>query len=195
MLVIPGDRASPPPATRAANGAGLRAVSVAAVAVAAGPLIGGWVTTEHSWRYVFAGETVVVIGIPLPRGICEPRSPSGAPGSTSSARPCRAGSADRVRDPRSSVWGPSSRGRRRPSTHGGHAVDSRRCHSGARRPALLERSSWEQRQPARRDQLLDTTLLRAGAAARRAEPARQQLVLMGTFFIIPYPQVVLGLDA
>jgi hypothetical protein len=34
---------------------------VSAVAIAAGPLIGGWVTTEFSWRYVFASETVVVI--------------------------------------------------------------------------------------------------------------------------------------
>src|SRR5881394_4094882 len=38
---------------------------VAGAAVAAGPLIGGWVTTELSWRYVFAGETVVVIVILL----------------------------------------------------------------------------------------------------------------------------------
>src|SRR5204862_2108707 len=36
---------------------------VAGAAVAAGPLIGGWVTTNFSWRYVFAGETVVVIVI------------------------------------------------------------------------------------------------------------------------------------
>ena len=34
---------------------------VAGAAIAAGPLIGGWVTTEFSWRYVFAAETVVVI--------------------------------------------------------------------------------------------------------------------------------------
>ena len=33
---------------------------VAGAAIAAGPLIGGWVTTELSWRYVFAAETVVV---------------------------------------------------------------------------------------------------------------------------------------
>src|SRR6186713_2724537 len=33
---------------------------VAGAAVAAGPLIGGWVTTEFSWRYVFAGEVVIV---------------------------------------------------------------------------------------------------------------------------------------
>lgn len=30
------------------------------VAVAAGPLIGGWVTTYLSWRYVFAAETVIM---------------------------------------------------------------------------------------------------------------------------------------
>jgi MFS family permease len=41
---------------------------VAGAAVAAGPLIGGWVTTELSWRYVFAGEVVIVIGILLLRG-------------------------------------------------------------------------------------------------------------------------------
>src|SRR4051812_30117473 len=40
---------------------------VAGAAIAAGPLIGGWVTTELSWRYVFAGETVVVIAILLMR--------------------------------------------------------------------------------------------------------------------------------
>src|SRR5690349_5258225 len=36
---------------------------VAGAAIAAGPLIGGWVTTTFSWRWVFAAETVVVIGI------------------------------------------------------------------------------------------------------------------------------------
>ncbi|GAA4408501.1 MFS transporter [Fodinibacter luteus] len=34
-----------------------------AVAVAAGPLIGGFMTTYASWRWVFAGEVVIVIGI------------------------------------------------------------------------------------------------------------------------------------
>src|SRR4051794_12208890 len=38
---------------------------VAGAAVAAGPLIGGWVTTELSWRYVFAGEVVIVVCILL----------------------------------------------------------------------------------------------------------------------------------
>src|SRR5204863_5534905 len=41
---------------------------IAGAAIAVGPLIGGWVTTELSWRYVFAGETVVVAAILLLRG-------------------------------------------------------------------------------------------------------------------------------
>ncbi len=41
---------------------------VAGAAIAAGPLIGGWVTTELSWRYVFAAEVVIVIGVLLLRG-------------------------------------------------------------------------------------------------------------------------------
>jgi MFS family permease len=36
---------------------------IAGAAAAAGPLIGGFVTTLLSWRVVFAGETVIVIGI------------------------------------------------------------------------------------------------------------------------------------
>src|SRR5215207_5966270 len=40
---------------------------VAGAAIAAGPLIGGWFTTELSWRYVFAGETLIVIAILLLR--------------------------------------------------------------------------------------------------------------------------------
>jgi MFS family permease len=40
---------------------------VAGAAIAAGPLIGGWVTTEFSWRYVFAGEAVIVAAILLVR--------------------------------------------------------------------------------------------------------------------------------
>ncbi len=37
--------------------------SAGAIAVAAGPLIGGFFTTYLSWRLVFAGEVLVVIGI------------------------------------------------------------------------------------------------------------------------------------
>jgi len=36
---------------------------IAGAGAAAGPLIGGWVTTELSWRVVFAAESVIVVGI------------------------------------------------------------------------------------------------------------------------------------
>src|SRR5215218_8746711 len=45
---------------------------VAGAAIAAGPLIGGWVTTELSWRYVFAGETVIVTAILFVRRRLQP---------------------------------------------------------------------------------------------------------------------------
>lgn len=38
---------------------------VAGASMAAGPLIGGWVTANFSWRYVFAAETVVVLALML----------------------------------------------------------------------------------------------------------------------------------
>ena len=38
---------------------------IAGAAAAAGPIIGGWVSTEFSWRVVFAAEGVIVIGLLL----------------------------------------------------------------------------------------------------------------------------------
>jgi MFS family permease len=40
---------------------------VAGAAIAVGPVIGGWVTTNFTWRLVFVGEVVVVIAILLVR--------------------------------------------------------------------------------------------------------------------------------
>jgi EmrB/QacA subfamily drug resistance transporter len=37
--------------------------AAAAIAIAVGPVIGGFMTTFFSWRYVFAGEVVIVIAI------------------------------------------------------------------------------------------------------------------------------------
>src|ERR1041384_1632633 len=34
---------------------------MAGAAAAAGPIIGGWVSTQWSWRDVFAGEAVIVV--------------------------------------------------------------------------------------------------------------------------------------
>ena len=38
---------------------------VAGAGIAVGPIVGGWATTELSWRVVFAGEVVIAIGILL----------------------------------------------------------------------------------------------------------------------------------
>jgi MFS family permease len=57
-------------------GAGAGAV---AVAVAVGPLIGGIATTYFSWRWVFAGEVVIVLGIRL-LGPPRQRHATGRPG-------------------------------------------------------------------------------------------------------------------
>ena len=42
---------------------------VAAAGAAFGPLIGGWVTTNYSWRYAFAGEAVIVLIVLLSSGL------------------------------------------------------------------------------------------------------------------------------
>ena len=51
------------PAERRPAAYGLVAAA-GAIAVAVGPLIGGFCTTYFSWRWVFAGEVVIVVGDP-----------------------------------------------------------------------------------------------------------------------------------
>jgi MFS family permease len=177
---------------------------IAAIAVAAGPLIGGWVTTQFTWRYVFAGETVVVILILLLRGqiarapASERRPQLDVVGVTLSS--CGLGLMV-FAILRSSVWGFVQP--RTPPTINGTEITPL---SFSPVPfmvlaglALLAAFTAWQRRRARlgRDQLLDTTLLRsAQLRAGLSTMLGQQLVLMGTFFVIPvYLQVVLGLDA
>jgi MFS family permease len=178
---------------------------VAGAAVAVGPLIGGWVTTEFSWRYVFVGEVVVVIGILLVRRrIMGKAAPVPNPpkldivGGLLSA----AGMALIVFGIlMSSQWGwikPHGA-----LTIGGHeitplgfsAVPFFLLGGGA---FLYAFANWEERRERHgQDTLLKRSLLkirplRAGLATL----TMQQLLLLGTFFVLPvYLQVVLGLDA
>jgi MFS family permease len=177
---------------------------VAAIAVAAGPLIGGWVTTNLSWRYVFAAETVVVLGILMLRGQI-PRAPAAArrPHLDIGGVVLSSSGLGLIVFAilRSSVWGFVKP--RTPPTINGTEITPL---SFSPVPFLVLGGLallgafvlWEQRRARLgRDQLLDTTLLqvrqlRAGLATLLG----QQLVLMGTFFVIPvYLQVVVGLDA
>ncbi len=195
----------------AANYAGARRAlaygligGVAAVAVALGPLIGGWVTTEFSWRYVFAAETLVCIVILAVRRRMRPATrPADPPrldvvGAALSA----AGLALIVYAVlRSSEWGWVRP--RQPPTVAGHEITPFGFSpvpftilAGLGLLALF--AVWQDRRRARgEDPLLDRRLLsieplRAGLQMLAA----QQLLLMGTFFVLPvYLQVVLGFDA
>ena len=177
---------------------------VAAIAVAAGPLIGGWVTTEYSWRYVFAAETVVVIIILLFRGQI-PRALAAAhrPRLDLGGVALSAGGLGLAVFAilRSSVWG-FVKPRNPPTINGteitplGFSPTPFLVLAGL--GLLWAFASWEQRRAARgEDQLLDITLLRiTQLRAGLSSLLGQQLVLMGTFFVIPvYLQVVVGLDA
>src|SRR3954468_12541326 len=177
---------------------------IAAIAVAAGPLIGGWVTTEFSWRYVFAGETVVVIGILLLRGrigqapVAERRPRLDVVGVALSSSGLGLIVFAILR---SSVWG-FVKPRTPPTINGteitplGFSPVPFLVLGGL---ALLGAFVvWQQRRARLgRDQLLDPTLLpSAQLRAGLSSLLGQQLVLMGTFFVIPlYLQVVLGFDA
>jgi EmrB/QacA subfamily drug resistance transporter len=177
---------------------------VAGAAVAAGPLIGGWVTTEFSWRYVFAGEVVIVVAILLLRRRLTP-----VPGLE--RRPkldvvgvllSSAGLAFVVFGIlKSSEWGlidprgALTIGGTEITPFGFSAVPFLILIGGGFIAAFV---MWEERRERTgRDTLLDRSLLkieqlRAGLSTL----LMQQLILLGTFFVMPvYLQVVLGLDA
>lgn len=177
---------------------------ITAVAVAVGPLIGGWVTTNASWRYVFAGETVVVIVIILLRGQI-----AQAPKLERPPKLDYVGSVLSVAGLGLAVFGilmGSKWGFVRPLaaptingteiTPLGFSVVPFMVLAGL--GVLAGFVHWEERRHRLGlDRLLDTgllkiTQLRAGLTTLMG----QQLVLMGLFFVVPvYLQVVIGLDA
>ena len=177
---------------------------VAGAAIALGPLIGGWVTTELSWRYVFAAETVIVVAILLTRRQLRP-----APGL---ARPPRLDVVGVALSAlglglavfgvlKSSQWGwVEPRGALTVGgteiTPLGFSVVPFLILAGL--GLLAGFASWEERRERLgQDTLLDRSLLRIETLkAGLSTLLMQQLVLLGTFFVLPvYLQVVLGLDA
>jgi MFS family permease len=177
---------------------------VAGAAIAAGPLIGGWVTTELSWRYVFAGETVVVIVILLLR--------RRLPAPPRLAHPPHLDVVGVVISAlglglvvfgilKSSEWGLIEP--RGALTIGGEEITP---FGFSVVPFLILAGLgclggfvlWEERRERQgRDTLLDRSLLRIPQLrAGLTTLMMQQLILLGTFFVLPvYLQVVLGLDA
>jgi MFS family permease len=206
IMVIPGIAA-----LTAANYEGKdRAVAYAliggitAVAVAVGPLIGGWVTTNASWRYVFAGETVIVTVIILLRGQI-----AQAPKAEHRPKLDVTGSVLSVAGLGLAVFGilmGSKWGFVKPLgaltisgtqiTPLGFSIVPFMVLAGL--GILAGFVSWEERRHRLGlDRLLDTSLLRiAPLRAGLTTLLGQQLVLMGLFFVVPvYLQVVIGLDA
>jgi EmrB/QacA subfamily drug resistance transporter len=177
---------------------------VAGAAIAVGPLIGGWVTTEFSWRYVFAGEVVIVACVLLMRGklrtapVQEPRPHLDVIGVALSA----VGLALVVFGIlKSSSWGLiEPRGALTINgteiTPFGFSVVPFFILAGL--GFLAAFASWEEhRERQGRDTLLDRALLRIEQLKAGLETLlMQQLILLGIFFVLPvYLQTVLGLDA
>jgi MFS family permease len=177
---------------------------VAGAAIAAGPLIGGWFTAELSWRYVFAGETVIVATILLMRRRLQ--------SSPAVERPPTLDVVGVVLSAvglglavygilKSSQWGLiEPRGALtvggREITPFGFSVVPFFILAGA--GLLAAFVMWEERREGQgRDTLLDRSLLRIEhLRAGLSTLMMQQLILLGTFFVLPvYLQVVLGLDA
>jgi EmrB/QacA subfamily drug resistance transporter len=177
---------------------------VAGAAIAAGPLIGGWVTTELSWRYVFVGETVVVIGILLFRKRMTPAPPAehrpklDVVGAALSAIGLGLAVFAILK---ASTWGWIAA--KSPPTIGGHEISPFGLSPvffliGIGLGFLMVFAWWEERREKRgEDTLLDRALLKIEPLkAGLSTLATMQLVLLGTFFVLPvYLQVVLGLDA
>jgi EmrB/QacA subfamily drug resistance transporter len=177
---------------------------VAGAAIAAGPLIGGWFTTELSWRYVFAGETLIVMAILFLRRRLK-RAPTvehppkldfvGVALSTLGLGFAVFGIL------KSSEWGLIEP--RGALTIGGEEITPLGFSAVpflilAGLGFLAAFVMWEERRERKRlDTLLDRSLLRIKQLrAGLSTLLMQQLILLGTFFVLPvYLQVVLGLDA
>lgn len=171
---------------------------VAGAGIAVGPIVGGWATTELSWRVVFAGEVVIALGILLgTRLLVEP------------ARSERRISLDWVGAILSAaglgifvfgviqasnwgwIWPRSS-----PIEPFGFALTPFVIVAGLL--VLAGFARWERRRESRgEDPLLRMRLfrlpqLRSGVVMLLA----QNLILMGIFFTVPlFLQIVQGLDA
>jgi EmrB/QacA subfamily drug resistance transporter len=173
---------------------------VAGAGIAVGPILGGWMTTDFTWRLVFVGEVVVAIGILVgTRLFPEPEPARGGAkpgldwvGSALSA----SGLALVVFGVlQASNWGWLAP-RDSPLEPFGFALTPFVIGAGAL--VLAGFAAWERRREGRglpplvHLGLLRIRSLRGGVSMLLA----QNLILMGIFFTIPlYLQIVQGLDA
>lgn len=171
---------------------------LAGAGIAVGPLLGGWVTTYLSWRYVFAGEVVLVVAMLLTvRWIADapttgPRRSLDVVGAAMSVIGLTLIVLGVLQ---SSVWGWLTP-RNPPFLVFGFSPTLFVIGAGLVVLGLLR--SWlrhrekQDRDPLVRWALMDLPPLRGALSSLLA----QNLILLGLFFAIPlYLQVVLGLNA
>ena len=177
---------------------------VAGAAIAVGPLIGGWVTTTWSWRYVFVGEVAIVIAVLLARRRMKP-----APRAERKPKLDYVGAVLSAIGLGLAVFGilkSSSWGWIKPlgaPVIAGHEITPFGFSVvpfliGGGVALLAGFAHWEEhRERLGLDTLLDRTMLKIDTMrAGLSTLLMQQLILLGTFFVLPvYLQVVLGLDA
>ncbi len=171
---------------------------VAGVGIAVGPILGGWLTTDYTWRLVFVGEVVVAGGILASLRLIDEAEHEGHPphldwvGSVLSAVGLGLVVVGILQ---ASTWGwlmPKDS----PVEPFGFALTPFVVAAGI--GVLLAFMAWQRqrerqgRDPLVRLELFDVPPLRAGLQTFLA----QNLILMGAFFSIPlYLQLVVGLDA
>ncbi len=171
---------------------------VAGAGIAIGPIVGGWATTELSWRVVFAGEVILVLGIlVMTRFVGDavrtgPKPRLDVVGSILAATGLGAVVLGILQ---SSTWGLIAP-KDSPVTPFGLALTPFVIALGG--VLLWAFVAWQRRREASGSDplvhldLLKIATLRSGLIGLFT----QNLVLMGIFFTIPlYLQLVLGMDA
>jgi EmrB/QacA subfamily drug resistance transporter len=172
---------------------------VAGAGIAVGPILGGWATTEYSWRIIFAGEVLLVALILVM-----------TPKVADSVRTGPAPKLDLVGTVlsalglglvvlgvlQSSTWGWVRPKEDSPIEPFGFSLTVFVIGAGA--ALLWAFTRWQaHREDSGRDPLVHLALLRIDSLrAGLIGLFSQNLILMGVFFTIPlYLQLVLGLDA
>jgi len=170
---------------------------VSGAGIAVGPILGGWMTTNLSWRYVFAGEVLIVLGIlACIRFLPEVKGRAGAVLDRIGALLCGSGLALIVFGSlQAGTWG-WLQPRDSPITPFGFSLTPFVIAAGV--GLLYAFREWarhredEEKEPLVHFRLFQILSLRAGLSTFLL----QNLILMGVFFSIPlYLQIVQGLDA
>ncbi len=172
---------------------------VAGAGIAVGPILGGWATTEYSWRIIFAGEVLLVALILVMTPKVADAVRTGAPpkldlvGTALSAVGLGLVVLGVLQ---SSTWGWIKPKEDSPVEPFGFSMTLFVIGLGA--VLLWAFTVWQRRREASgRDPLVHLALLKIGSLrAGLIGLFSQNLILMGVFFTIPlYLQLVIGLDA